>query len=286
MIQDKMPLVVEYLLARKNKSVPIGDGRKISLVLFGGVMVSVRGAGALIALEELGLSGAFDEIYTMSSGFINASYFLAGQMPLGASAYYQELAGKKFLNLLRFWNIADIDYLIEVIKIKKALDVQAVLSSKTRLRTWVCNNSQNSRLEFLEVHNFSREDYFGLLRASSSLKYIAGGEVKLGGDLYRDILKDIALEQFYSQILATDATDILVLYNYPWQQRYIHSKVKNIDFSRVCEVCLADESGSMEYLEKFQRFQTNSIKLMEYCQKAGDKTKLLFGSQETIKLYK
>jgi len=128
-----MQPVIEHLLARKNKQVPVEDGRKIALVLFGGIMVGVRGMGALVALEELGLAHSFDYIYTMSSGFINASYFLSGQMTLGAAAYYQELSGKKFLNLLRFWNIADINYLMGVIKTKKPLNVDAVLSSKTKL---------------------------------------------------------------------------------------------------------------------------------------------------------
>ena len=57
--------VIKHLLARKNKKVPVKDGRKIVLVLCGGAMAGIRGAGFLIALKELGLDNAFDEIYAL-----------------------------------------------------------------------------------------------------------------------------------------------------------------------------------------------------------------------------
>ena len=61
-------------------------------------MLGVRGAAALQALEEAGLSRAFDEIYTMSSGFLNASYFLSGQITEGLAAYSTDFAGDRFLD--------------------------------------------------------------------------------------------------------------------------------------------------------------------------------------------
>jgi predicted patatin/cPLA2 family phospholipase len=276
--------VVKQLLARKNQNVPVNDGKRITLVLFGGIMVGVRGAGALVALEELGLTNAFNEIYAMSSGFGNASYFLAGQMPLGATIYYDDMAGRRFLNLLRFWKIADIDYLMKTMKNTKPLKVKDILSRNTKLYTMMHNASLAGKFEYLEVHNFKEDEYFDILKASSSLKYVAGGKVKIGNNYYQDIFTDGALAKFFNKILSTDATDILVLYNYPWQQRYIQSKFKDIDQNRVCEICLSENSGSLEYLEKLTRFQTKSSKLKQECQKAGDKVKHIFGSSEAIKL--
>ena len=91
--------VIQHILNRRGKKVPVNDGRKITLILFGGVMTGIRGAASMIVFEDLGLSGSFDSIYSSSSGFPNAAYLLSGQTRLGTSIYYEELSGSKFLNL-------------------------------------------------------------------------------------------------------------------------------------------------------------------------------------------
>ena len=138
--------VIKNILARKNLSVPVNDNRKITLVLFGGIMISVRGAGALMELDQLGLTHCFDEIYSMSSGFINASYFLADQMPIGARAYYEDFSGLKFLNPLRFWKFADIKYLMQSDSKNQAISIRKILQSKTKLYTMVTNNSKKREI--------------------------------------------------------------------------------------------------------------------------------------------
>lgn len=128
--------VIKNILARKNFSVPINDGKKICLVLFGGIMISVRGAGALTELEKLGLAHTFDEIYSMSSGFLNASYFLADQMSLGTRAYYENFSGLKFLNPFRFWKLANIDYLMKVIRKIKPLNTKKYWKVNLNFTPW------------------------------------------------------------------------------------------------------------------------------------------------------
>src|SRR3989344_6231968 len=125
--------VIEHLNNRRNKAVPINDGRKIALVSFGGTMTGINGAGAMIALEELGLSYAFDEIYAISAGFCNVSCLLSKQTNMGTSIYYEDLCSKTFFNLFRFWNVVNIDFLIHVLNNIKKLDVKKILNSKTRL---------------------------------------------------------------------------------------------------------------------------------------------------------
>ena len=56
-----------------------GLDTKLGLVVEGGGMRGVISGGALIALERLGLTSAFDEVYGESAGAINACYFLAGE---------------------------------------------------------------------------------------------------------------------------------------------------------------------------------------------------------------
>jgi predicted patatin/cPLA2 family phospholipase len=110
------------------------DGRKLALVVEGGAMRGVFSCGCGIALESLGLTRAFDEVYACSAGAINAAYFLAGQAAYSATIYYQEINNRKFINPLRINKVLDLDFLFdEVISKRKPLNVERVLASPTRL---------------------------------------------------------------------------------------------------------------------------------------------------------
>ena len=78
-----------------------GDGRKLGLIVEGGAMRGIFSCGGGIALELLGLSRAFDEVYACSSGAINAAYFVAGQAAYSVSIYCDEVNNRNFINLLR-----------------------------------------------------------------------------------------------------------------------------------------------------------------------------------------
>lgn len=117
------------------------------------------------------------------------------------------------------------------------------------------NSSKNDKPEFLEVHQFSSEEYFSLIRACSSLKFIAGDSTQIRVDAYKDIYYDNALCDFLTHILATEATDILIIYNYPWQQIHIHEKFKNFDHERIFEICLLNDQEKQTWLQKLRRFE-------------------------------
>src|ERR1043166_4327319 len=91
------------------------DGRKVGLVVEGGAMRGVISCAALMALEELGLTEAFDEVYGASAGAVNAAYFLAGQAAWATTIYYQKINNTRFIR--RFWHrkIVDIDDLFDCI---------------------------------------------------------------------------------------------------------------------------------------------------------------------------
>lgn len=275
--------VLRHVLDRRGNAGAPGDGRKIVLVLFGGIMVAARGAAGLLAFEELGLTAAFDEIYTMSSGFANASYFLAGQMRAGASMYYQELSGFKALNVLRPWKLADMEYLMKVARELKPLEVEALLKSRTRLNTMVTKFPDLNAGVFLEVHDFDPEEYFGLLRACSSLPIVAKGFVHLKGQDYRDVFYDEALKHFMEKVMSVDATDVVVLYNYDWQRSYVRSGV-DMDQEHVYEFTPPFFAGKKEWFQKMTRFETRSWKLKKQARQFGDEVKKAFGSAEPVKL--
>src|SRR5881409_3801152 len=67
------------------------DGRKVALIVEGGAMRGVISCAALMGLEELGMTEAFDEVYGASAGAVNAAYFLARQAAYATTAYYQKI---------------------------------------------------------------------------------------------------------------------------------------------------------------------------------------------------
>jgi predicted patatin/cPLA2 family phospholipase len=118
------------------------DGRKLALLFDGGAMRAVGPAGGAVALEHMGFTDIFDEVYATSAGVMNASYFLSGQGDMGITIYFDDLTTGRFINPLRFWKIVDVDYLInEIVQKRKPLDVERVLNSPTRFYATVMDKT-------------------------------------------------------------------------------------------------------------------------------------------------
>jgi len=268
--------VIEHLNNRKNKSVPVNDGRKIALVLFGGMMTGVRGTGALIALQELGLIDAFDEIYTISVGFVNGSYFLAKQVQLGASLSYEDLCSKKFINFFRFWKLVDVGYVVRVIKEVKKLDVKTLLTSKTKLFAKLLN-VKTKKHEYINIEDFDEQTYFSILKAATSIPYLNPGSVKIGDNYYMDSdLSHKELVEHLNYVLNSNATDILVVYSHYGQFKTIRKA--GIQGSEKFYEIIPDKN------EKLSRFCTDPVAMKIAARMAGLKVKNLFGENTEINL--
>lgn len=266
--------VIDHIRARRNAVRPPNDGRKITLMLYGGIMLGARGAGALRALDESGLAGSFDSIYTMSSGFLNGSYFLSGQIAEASTMYAEEFSGKAFLNPKRFWKVADTDYLLRVVGEKRPLNVAAALANPTKLYAMLVN-ADNGSQEYLEVHDQPPEQYLNIVRAAASLPFVGRGTTKIGDTRYRDIFRDHNLADMMDHVLESDATDILVLYNYPWQKQYVDKKTGlNRRSLRVFEFCPCTEPMS--------RFETNADSLRRTGGVARARTNMLFAKNNGL----
>src|SRR5215470_2607655 len=98
----------------KQGRVPV-DGRKACLIVEGGAMRGVISCAALMALEDLGMTDVFDDVYGASAGAVNAAYFLAGQAAYATSIYYQKINNTRFLRRVWHRKIVDIDDLFETI---------------------------------------------------------------------------------------------------------------------------------------------------------------------------
>lgn len=264
--------VVKNILARQGGKVPINDGRKIALVLHGGLMTGIRGAGAMIALEELGLSHTFDVIYSVSAGFGNASYLLAEQAAFGTSVYYDDLSGKKFINFWKPWKIADIDQVIHAMKDIKRIDIEKIWESKTKLFIRLLN-SKNHKMEYLEIHSFSPDIYFTLLRAAIYIQYIVPGSVKINGMPYMDTPPTPKNSIEHDRhALQSDATDILIIYNHQNQPK---KEIQESD--RICII-------TPDPVWNLSRFETRTDILKEAAIQMGTLVKKIFGYNKPINL--
>jgi hypothetical protein len=275
-MKNYMHPVVEHLLSRRGKSVPIDDGRKIALVHFGGVMTGVRGAGALTALQELKLTHTFDSIYGTSAGFANACYFLSGDMKVGASTYYEDLCSKEFLNLERVWDVVNIDYLLEVLRSKKPIDYSLVAESKTKLHARLWNTLEN-KTSYKLVNGMTPAGIESVVHAAVSLPYLNPGSIEIEGAEYKDAgYRDIEAKAVLNDILDSDATDILVIYNYYESYEFLR-EAGLVDTERIYQIVPYKE-------ERLSRVSTNPHELKKAAQNMGDMVKSIFGSDEPVQL--
>jgi len=268
--------VIEHLLKRRDKRVPIHDGRKIALVHFGGVMNGARGAGALLALQELGLAHAFDSIYGTSAGFANACFFLTGDMRVGASVYYEDLCSKEFLNLERVWDVVNIDYLLRLLREEKSLDYEALSRSTTKLYARLLNLMER-KTEYKLVNGMSPEELERVIHAAVSLPYLDPGAVEVDHVQYKDAGRvDAEANAVLEDILASDATDILVIYNY-YEQFEELRRAGLLDSPRLYQIVPYAE-------EHFSRVCTNPRIVKNAALSMAGIVKSIFGSSADTEL--
>ncbi len=268
--------VILHLLARKNKKIPLKDGKKIVLVVPGGLMSGVCGAGAMIGLYELGFANAFDSMYVISAGLPNALYYASKQGRVGTSIYYEDCSGRKLINLARVWKMVNIDYLVHVFRFVKTLDVDAVLAAKTKIYVRL-TDIRHKKVVYLEVHDVPKNEYFGLLEAALSVPYLHPGSTKIRGNQYKDPgFQEHQLVDHIQRVLDSDATDIVIIYNHLGQVKSVR-KTLHLPESRVLEIMPKPEW-------KISRFETNPEKLKDTALKMGGLVKELFGEKKGITL--
>jgi len=180
---------------------------KFVLFLGGGAMAGVFGAGVVYQLRELNLYNKIKAVYGSSAGAFNMAYFLAAyskpkQIDTGASIYWENLQRhfifpeKTALGFLeRIWNrfihkiprrkilsVTNIDYLINVSKHKKILDIDAL--NKCPVPGYAkLYDIRTDKLIYKDI----KKDTFEILRQSTSAipyystkkkqRYVDGGMV-------------------------------------------------------------------------------------------------------------
>jgi predicted patatin/cPLA2 family phospholipase len=141
-------------------------------------MRGVIAAGAVTALDHLGLAQRFDAVYGVSAGALNAAYMLAGQAALGTSIYFEDLPAARFLSRRRILvgrRPMALDYTIdEIVACRKRLDVTAVRAAAPEFHVLATCLEHRS---LHRPHGLLLEQ----LRAAARVPLLSGPPVRLNG---------------------------------------------------------------------------------------------------------
>lgn len=148
-------------------------------------MSGVFGAGVVTRLQELNFYNKIEAVYATSAGVMNGAAFLAKQMEIESSIYYEDLI-KNFIfpeniprgALQRIWNgyiheiprkkilqVINIDYLIYILKNKKPLDIQKIKKQKIPLYAKLLNLN-TGKIEYFDIRE---GDVLQILKAAVSI---------------------------------------------------------------------------------------------------------------------
>jgi predicted patatin/cPLA2 family phospholipase len=184
------PSPFDILTSRRDRGsrAPHGDGASVALAVEGGAMRGVISAGMVSALEELGLTDAFDAVYGSSAGAINAAYFLAGQARLGTTVYYEDINSRAFISLRRAVvgrPIVDLGFLLDEVAVaRKTLDVGRVLASASPLSV-LATDVESGTADALRDFR-SGAELLQALRAGATMPVVAGPPREVRGRRYLD----------------------------------------------------------------------------------------------------
>ncbi len=151
-------------------------------------MRGVVSAGMLCALERLDLLEAFDAVYGVSSGAINAAFFVARQTHLGIPLYWEDINNRKFIDYLRLFSktpVLSLEFLLDHVMVRcKTLDWRAVVSSPVPLKPAAVSLDS---LETVLLTDFStRRELFDVLKASAGIPLITGPPAEIDRRRYVD----------------------------------------------------------------------------------------------------
>lgn len=206
-MEDNTNPVIQLLASRISDS-SASPERKLVLVVEGGGMRGVLSAGALLALDFMGGRKAFDDIFAVSSGSVNAAFFLSGQGKEGIQVYFDDISNAKFFNPFRPSKMLDVDYVYDhVVPIQRALDERAIIEHKTNLHIGVTDVLSGKQVM---LHVDQRcSSIASLLKASSALPVLYNRTVDIGSGKYVDGGMSGGLP--INRAIERGATDILVL---------------------------------------------------------------------------
>ena len=190
------------------------DGRRIALVIEGGGMRGVVSAGMTAAIEQLGLTDAFDEVHGASAGAFNAAFLLAGQATYLTGLYPHGFGNPRFARFVPTMigrPLFDLDYVInDVWRNQRPLATDRIIESAIELHCTATDVDTATLVDLAGLR--TDEEIRTALRASARLPWLAGPPVHFRG---RRLLDATLSEAIPVTAARRTATDMLVLQTRP-----------------------------------------------------------------------
>lgn len=189
------------------------DGLRIALAIEGGGNRSAYSAGMALALDEAGLTDAFDDVYGTSGGALNAAWLLSGEAQRWMRSWaWPEVAAAKITDLrrvLRGGPLVDLRRLVHhVYESITPMDFAAILANPIGFHP-MATDSRTGEAADLAPYVTDRLSLQTALRASACMPLLAGRPVRVGGRTYVD--GGLSEGVPYRTALAQGATHVLVL---------------------------------------------------------------------------
>jgi predicted patatin/cPLA2 family phospholipase len=164
----------------------------ISLAIQGGAMRSIYCLGAIRAMVDAGLVDRVRTIHTASAGCVSGvvlGAYLA--QPDGRTIVQirdellDRLAGKRFINLLRPWNIVDVRFLTDTMHEVTGLSA-AWLAARGIIFEVGMTDAKTGVPRYIDVSTGTDEQLYHALRATMALPGLYKEKVRLDGRRYVD----------------------------------------------------------------------------------------------------
>ena len=113
------------------------DGRRLALAIEGGSSRGTYSSGMVLALDELGVTPAFDAVYGSSAGALNGAWLLCGRSSTGVRTWWNPVVMRRIINplhTLRGRAVIDLEYLVhQVYSVLEPMDFPAIRPSMSRI---------------------------------------------------------------------------------------------------------------------------------------------------------
>lgn len=187
------------------------DAHRVALVIEGGANRGAVSGGMALALHELGLTNAFDDIYGSSAGAINGAW-LTSSSPERLVGWTDPAYTRMLVRPhgpLRRRPIVDVRALAEIVYTRLApMDFASIVASPVRWHPLATDAETGMAVD---LHPEVREpsDVQLAIRASAAIPLLAGKPVQMGGRVLFD--GGVAEPLPFPTAIAQGATHVLVL---------------------------------------------------------------------------
>lgn len=182
------------ILRRRHQSGSVPGARddsfRLALAIEGGGNRAAYSAGMALALDEAGLTAAFDDVYGTSGGALNAAWLLTGEAQRWIRSWaWPEVAAAGVTDprrLLRGGPLVDLGRLVHhVYEAITPMDFAAILANPIGFHP-IATDMATGESTDLAPHVVDRLSVQTALRASACMPLLAGRPVRLGGRTFVD----------------------------------------------------------------------------------------------------